>query len=88
MFWFSDCFLSLDSPNSVFNNKIYFERLVKPQLTQIVQLANRIFKDVKIMPEKMLICTEDKAAVTIYCGKENCLRTLGVKLQYTELCHK
>lgn len=67
---------------------IYFERLVTPPLIHIVQLANRIFKDVKIMAEKMLICKEDKTAVTIYCGKGNCLRTLGVKLQYTELCHK
>jgi len=27
MFWFSDCLLFPDSPNSVFNNKIYFEVL-------------------------------------------------------------
>ena len=40
--------------NTSENNKIYVRRLVKTQLIHIVQLANRIFKDVKITPEKML----------------------------------
>lgn len=42
----------------------------------------------KIILEKMLTCKEDKIVVIIYCGKENYLTRLGVKLQRTELCHK
>lgn len=46
-----------------------------------MQPANRTFKNVKITPEKMLTF-KDKIVVSMYCGKGNYLKRLGMKLVY------